>query len=268
MACIYQAQNTINEKCYIGQSMRSMEHRKDWHEKQIDNPEANWSFHLALKKYGAAAFVWTVLKDDLEPDELDLYEMMYIRKLNTKLPTGYNMTDGGASRSGCQHTEATKKKMSVAAKGKPKSEEHRRKIAENVRRHWQDPEYRRQTIERMQQAAQRPEVKERRCRVNKEAQNRPEVRRKKSARNRGLTFEEIHGPEKAAEIGAKLSAALKRRTPELRRQMAVKSSQSQKGRNKGKSLEELYGVEKAAEIRQKLRKPKRKRRAKLEEITP
>jgi hypothetical protein len=41
----------------------------------------------------------------------------------------YNITDGGEGHY-CNHSEETKKKMSIKALGRPKSEEHKQKIRE------------------------------------------------------------------------------------------------------------------------------------------
>lgn len=54
---------------------------------------------------------------------------------------------------------------------------------------------------------------------------------------KGMTMEQIHGPEKAAEIKKKFRLAKLGKVPH----------------NKGKTLEERYGIQKAAEIREKNR---------------
>ena len=94
MGQIYIALNQVNGKAYIGQSIYEIDRRRRAHEraavKGLRHP-----FYNAIRKYGPDAFEWSILKDDLEPDELDLYEIAYIRKYNTKSPNGYNMTAGG-----------------------------------------------------------------------------------------------------------------------------------------------------------------------------
>ena len=122
MGCVYCAANKVNGKLYIGKSTRSMAYRREIHER-IARKGADLIFHRAIRKYGPDAFEWSILKDDLEPDELDLYEIAYIRKYNTKSPNGYNMTDGGdggITTLGMKHSESAKLKCSVANKGRRK----------------------------------------------------------------------------------------------------------------------------------------------------
>ena len=90
----------------------------------------------------------TIIKTDLNEDELDKWEMYYIEKYDT-LNNGYNNTAGGGGVRGYHHTQETKdkisksikqhperyteeraKKISFAHKGVPKSEEHKKHLSE------------------------------------------------------------------------------------------------------------------------------------------
>ena len=71
--------------------------------------------------------------------------------------------------------------------------------------------------------------------------------------NKGKTFEEIHGIEKAKEIKQKLSIARKKQvfSDESKQKQKENSSKTIKKQRTGKTLEEIYGIERAKEIRQK-----------------
>jgi len=112
MGCIYCAKNIVNNKCYIGQTIHTMIIRRKDHEKDSLNG-SKICFHLALAKHGFNNFEWFTIYDDLEDDELDLYERAAIRNLNTLSPSGYNLMDGGSPG---KHSEETKQKISEIVK--------------------------------------------------------------------------------------------------------------------------------------------------------
>jgi len=60
-------------------------------------------------------------------------EKYWITFYNSKVPNGYNLTDGGEGLSGWRPTEETKSNMSGAKKGKSFSDEHRKHISEAKR---------------------------------------------------------------------------------------------------------------------------------------
>ncbi|MBE3094213.1 MAG: hypothetical protein IMZ52_04210, partial [Actinobacteria bacterium] len=81
--------------------------------------------YRAIKKHGDDAFIRYVV-EYCEIGELDYWEKYYIREWNTKVPNGYNLTDGGEGTLGYNHTEKSKKQMSFAKKGKLHSEERKK----------------------------------------------------------------------------------------------------------------------------------------------
>ena len=116
LSLIYCAENLMNGKKYIGKTSHSMRDRQlDHHE--YARKDSQWAFHRAIRKYGEASFVWTVLLDDLTDEEALHFEMAYIRNLKTKVPNGYNLTDGGEGATGYKFTEDQLEHMRKVKKG-------------------------------------------------------------------------------------------------------------------------------------------------------
>lgn len=87
-------------------------------------------FYNAIKKYGWDNFQHEILEDYVSIENVNEREKYWISlyKSNNR-DYGYNIEDGGhAHRS---FSEATRKKISEALKGRPKSEEHKQKLRES-----------------------------------------------------------------------------------------------------------------------------------------
>lgn len=108
MGCVYQATNLINGKRYIGKTVHTLLCRKKSHESSAKNGSSCY-FHSAIRKYGLESFEWIILYRSNNNEDLLLMEQEFIRLLETKVPAGYNLTDGGE---GGHHLEETRAKMS------------------------------------------------------------------------------------------------------------------------------------------------------------
>ena len=117
MGYIYLRTNKINGKKYVGQvtTKRFKARQNRWN--NLNQPYAGNVINAARAKYGIEAFDFEILKE-CEDEELDYWEMYFIKELNTKAPYGYNLTDGGDGMSGFTVSSETKKKMCEAHKGK------------------------------------------------------------------------------------------------------------------------------------------------------
>ena len=115
---IYIAINKINNKCYIGQTVGTLNTRKREH--FYDSSRDNLYFHNALKKYGKENFTWEILRECESILELNRMEVFYIWLLKTKKPNGYNLTDGGKNS---RLSEEIKNKIRIARKGGKASKE-------------------------------------------------------------------------------------------------------------------------------------------------
>lgn len=94
MYSVYKITNLINNKCYIGSSIRV---EKRWREHQntafnINSPRYQYPLYRAFRKYGLDNFSFEILKDDFDSiEEMRNYEkeMIYFYNSYTQ---GYNQT--------------------------------------------------------------------------------------------------------------------------------------------------------------------------------
>lgn len=107
---IYKITNKLNGKIYIGQTVRTLEKRWQYHNTQ----KTNTCFSRAIQKYGKDAFEVKTLTRCKTIEEMNHREEYYIKLFNTLSPNGYNLLKGGNNKM-CH--EETKKKMSEVHKG-------------------------------------------------------------------------------------------------------------------------------------------------------
>jgi len=104
--------------------MKNMEDRRSEHLVECRRG-SSYCFHKALRKYGPDSFEWTIVFVGEDADELYEVEHRYIVLLNTQVPSGYNMTDGGKGIRGLclseearQHMSESKKRFLESERGK------------------------------------------------------------------------------------------------------------------------------------------------------
>jgi len=118
MGIIYMATSKTTGKSYIGQTSRSLSIRKTEHSRE---KKSNSLFHNAIRKYGADDFIWQIITT-VPNEELDFHEKFYIKCFNTHVSFGgYNLDHSPPLRGvgrGWKMSEATKKKIATAKKGK------------------------------------------------------------------------------------------------------------------------------------------------------
>lgn len=128
-SCIYQIENTVNGKIYVGQT-------KDYHDRVLSHISslkrgcaANMHLQRAWDKYGEDAFQFSVL-EYCDTANLNQREIYWIQEKDS-FHSGYNMTLGGGGIRGHQASEETKQKISAALSGRIVSEETKQKMREN-----------------------------------------------------------------------------------------------------------------------------------------
>lgn len=98
MGIIYSYTNKTNNKIYIGQTINPIK-RKYNHEYVSQNKNAcdyDTPFHRAIRKYGFENFEYRVLADEIDDkDLLNQLEKYYIKKFDSLIPNGYNVSEGG-----------------------------------------------------------------------------------------------------------------------------------------------------------------------------
>jgi group I intron endonuclease len=112
---VYLAFNISSEKAYVGQTKFDLEHRCAQHF-YFATHGSSFPFHRALRCSGDK-FLWVILENVETQSELDELERHHIISHGAKAPKGYNCTDGGDGFRG-KHSEETRRKMSLAHKGK------------------------------------------------------------------------------------------------------------------------------------------------------
>lgn len=121
---IYRYTNLLNGKIYIGKTAYTMAHRAGQHSSEA-RLGCRRPFHAALRKYGIENFKVEVI-DKANDSELAAFKETFHIALNeSKVPCGYNVTDGGEGAIGRVFTEEHKARLSAASLGKPKSLAHR-----------------------------------------------------------------------------------------------------------------------------------------------
>lgn len=129
MYFVYMHEHIKTGKKYIGITSQKPEQR--WREGRGYAPGY---FRSAVDKYGWDAFSHKILFDGLTKEEACRMEQELIAKYKTNNKAyGYNASIGGESGSKGSHhkkSEETKRRLSAALKGKPKSAEHRKHTGE------------------------------------------------------------------------------------------------------------------------------------------
>lgn len=119
---IYKIKCNINGKNYIGIT-GDFKGRIKSHLSVAENG-SNTVFHKAIRKYGIKSFLIFVLDRANTWEEACKLEKYYIKKIGTKLPNGYNMTDGGEGTLGCYPSESVKNKIAESHIGLHAGEKH------------------------------------------------------------------------------------------------------------------------------------------------
>ena len=95
MYAVYKITNLINQKSYIGSSIRV---EKRWQQHKNDafnsnNEKYNYPLYQAFRKYGLENFSFIILKDDFASiEEMQDYEQQMIISFCSLSPNGYNQT--------------------------------------------------------------------------------------------------------------------------------------------------------------------------------
>lgn len=124
---IYVITNNLSGKQYVGQTIRSLEQR--WqHHCWLSTSKTNMPIALAIQKYGKENFSISAVEWCNSLECLNEREIYWANLLNTFSPNGYNLKAGSGKGA---MTDETKRKISVANKGRKASAETKRKLSES-----------------------------------------------------------------------------------------------------------------------------------------
>lgn len=141
---IYCIINKVNGKLYIGQTVQTIAGRFAGHIYNATRSKSNALISKAINKYNKDNFIVCKIWEG-DVNILDDKEIYYIKLFDSKVPNGYNLTEGGGgnrgytpskesvkkqvlSRSWYKHSEETKQKISISNTGKIMSEEAKEKV--------------------------------------------------------------------------------------------------------------------------------------------
>jgi len=142
---IYKIENNINGKIYIGLTTKDLSKRIAGH-----IAENKSYIQKALNKYGLQSFAVSVIDSAESREILCEKERHWIQHYNSKVPNGYNLTDGGDGLINPSKVvrRAIAKKVSVLMKGNqyrtgiPHSEETKKQIGKTLKKTFSSPKMR------------------------------------------------------------------------------------------------------------------------------
>jgi group I intron endonuclease len=158
---IYKTTNLVNGKIYIGKSKRKIN-------ESLNYLGSGIVVNQAIEKYGSKNFKKEILDKTKNPEDLNIKEIFWIKKLKSTNPDiGYNRSGGGdgftkilpetvekirQKNLGRKNTKESKLKMSLAAKDKPKSEEHKKSLKEAWKKRKIEKPHTEETLRKMSES--------------------------------------------------------------------------------------------------------------------
>jgi group I intron endonuclease len=127
MYIIYKTTNRVNKKTYIGQ------HKENGR----DYLGSGKLIKQAIDKYGRDNFIRETIDTADNKKDIDEKEIYWIKNLNPY----YNITEGGTGGdmfTDNPNKEQIRKNYSMAKRGVAKSEEHKQKIRDSVKKYWEE----------------------------------------------------------------------------------------------------------------------------------
>lgn len=99
---VYKISNNINNKIYIG---ITNDYKRRWREHK-NNYNKNSIIAKAIQKYGEENFIFEILYSGLSLEEANNKEIELIKKYNSFVPNGYNISSGGGVQKGSENGNA------------------------------------------------------------------------------------------------------------------------------------------------------------------
>lgn len=140
---IYKITNLKTGKLYIGLTSVSLKERWTNHQSNSRNQlKYTSALYASMRKHGLDQFIVEQIDSAATLEELNIKEQTYIKALNTLVPYGYNLDEGGGSQNCHPETRAKisrtlkgrpiKNRMNGAPKGRPVSDERKARISKTM----------------------------------------------------------------------------------------------------------------------------------------
>lgn len=153
MGYIYKITNEINNKIYIGQTIKTRptdrfsQHR--YAARHLETDKSNSYLHKAMSFYGVDNFSFIVI-EEIDNNLLNEREKYWIEYYNSTVPNGYNLTLGGEGTSGYSRSQSIAEKEKRQQSNKQFYIDHpeeKDKISQRTKELWLNEEYRKKVTE-------------------------------------------------------------------------------------------------------------------------
>ena len=144
---VYLITNKINNKRYVGITIRSIQERFLQH--STPNTKNKSAINDAIKKYGKENFDVVQLDTACSLEELKQKEIYWIEKLGT-FQCEYNLTKGGDGMLGYKFKDSSKEKIKKSCIERMKNENVRKHLSEKTKQYFQNHPEQKLIISRQQ----------------------------------------------------------------------------------------------------------------------
>lgn len=124
----YLITNNSNGMMYVGVTSMTLRRRWTCHRAEALSGRGQRVLCKAIRKYGIDNFSIEALARASSREDLGDLETILVRQYGTKVPNGYNMTDGGHGTQGRAMSEDARRKISLGGKGRIVRPETRERI--------------------------------------------------------------------------------------------------------------------------------------------
>lgn len=130
---IYKIVCQANKKIYVGSTFNLKRRKNDHEDALLGNYHKNPSLQASWNKYGPNAFQFEIIELVRDISALVLQEQHWISSLGCSVPKGFNMCPVAGSTLGRPVSQESRRKMSVAKKGKRYTKKRRQQYLAQIK---------------------------------------------------------------------------------------------------------------------------------------
>lgn len=153
MGYIYKITNINNGMMYVGQTVKERPTDRFSQHKYLANhldKDSGISYlHRAMAKEGSSNFQFEII-EEVDNDLLNEREKYWISVLNTLVPNGYNLSEGGSGTPGYSRQQTIEERLKRQESNKKFFIDHpeaRQEASERTKKLWENEEYRKKVTE-------------------------------------------------------------------------------------------------------------------------